>query len=120
MEAKLKDLGDLLIKKEILWKTRSKEIWLTCKDLNTKYFHTSTLIKKRSNAINFLKIGKGNWISNRFSIGGHFVSHFSNMFSSSSPPIEDEMLDLFSPTIIEEENQHLCSIPTGRSDQSPH
>ena len=47
------ELGNLLSKEEILWRSKSREIWLTCKDLNTKYFHTSTLIRRRSNAINF-------------------------------------------------------------------
>jgi hypothetical protein len=50
------DLDNLLVKEESLWRSKSKETWLTCKDLNTKYFHTSTLIKMRANAVNFLKL----------------------------------------------------------------
>ena len=48
----------------------------------------------------------------RLAIGGKFVSHFSNLFSSSFPPLDDEMLDLFAPIISEEENFNLCSIPS--------
>jgi hypothetical protein len=56
LEAKLKsELEELLVKEEILWCSKSKESWLTCKDLNTKYFHTSTLIRRRSNAVDFSK-----------------------------------------------------------------
>ena len=113
LEAKLKlDLDDLLLKEEILWKSKSRETWLACKDLNTKYFHASTLIKRRSNAVNYLNISEGNWVSNRATIGDNFVSHFSNLFTSSSPPIEEEMLDLFTPIITEEENLLLSSIPS--------
>jgi hypothetical protein len=95
-----------------LWKSKSREIWLTSKDLNTKFFHTSTLIKRRSNAVNFLKIGPRNWILDRATIGGSFVYHFSNLFSSFLPPVEDELLDLFSSTIFEEDNNLLCTIPS--------
>jgi hypothetical protein len=105
------DLDNLLIKEESIWRSKSKETWLTCKDLNTKYFHTSTLIRRRSNAINFLKLDSGVWVSSREEIGGKFIYHFTNLFTSSNPQTENEMLDLFSPVIIEEENSALCSIP---------
>jgi hypothetical protein len=80
------DMENLLVKKEILWKSKSRESWLTCKDLNTKYFHTSTIIRRRSNAMNFLKLDSGVWVSSRAEIGGNFSSHFSNIISSSHPP----------------------------------
>jgi hypothetical protein len=51
-----KKLDDLLIQKESLWKNKSREIWLTGKDLNTMFFHTSTIIKRMRNAIDFLKL----------------------------------------------------------------
>jgi hypothetical protein len=112
-EANLKlTLDDLLLKEEILGKSKSRECWLTCTDLNTKYFHSSTIIRRRSNAINFLHSFDGVLLSDRAAIGGTFVSHFTNLFSSSSPPIEEEMLDLFTPVITEDDNILLCSIPT--------
>jgi hypothetical protein len=54
-----KSLDDLLIQEESLWQNKSREVWLTCKDLNTKFFHTSTIIKRQRNAINFLKLPQG-------------------------------------------------------------
>jgi hypothetical protein len=56
------DLDDLLLKEEILWRSKSRENWLTCNDLNTKFFHSSTIIRRRSNAINFLKYDEGIWL----------------------------------------------------------
>jgi hypothetical protein len=58
-----KALDDLYLQEEILWKSKSQETWLTCKDLNTKFFHLSTLIKRRWNAIDFLKLSFGDWTS---------------------------------------------------------
>jgi hypothetical protein len=101
-----------LLKEEILWKSKSRELWLSCSDLNTKFFHTSTIIKRRSNAVNFLKTDSGSWLSDRASIGATFVSHFTNLFSSTNPPIADEMLDLLSPVITEDDSLNLYSIPS--------
>jgi hypothetical protein len=85
---------------------------LQCRDLNTKCFHSSTLIKKWSNVVNFLKTLDGAWVSNRTKIGGNFVTHFSNLFSSTTPPIDEDMLGLFEPVISIEDNFYLCAIPT--------
>jgi hypothetical protein len=57
------ELDSLYIQEELLWKSKSRDTWLTCKDLNTIYFHISTLIKRRHNAIDFLKLSSGAWIS---------------------------------------------------------
>jgi hypothetical protein len=51
------------------------------------------------------------WVSSRAKIGGNFIAHFTNLFISSNPHIENEMLDLFSPIITEEENVLLCTPP---------
>ena len=83
-----------------------------CFDLNTKFFHTSTIIKRRFNAVNFLKTDSGSWFSDRASIGASFISHFTNLFSSSNLHITNEMLDLFSPVITEDDSLNLCSIPS--------
>jgi hypothetical protein len=106
------ELDGLLLKEESLWRSKSRESWLHCRDLNTKYFHSSTLIRRRSNAVHFLKSPDGAWVSDRTEIGDFFVSHFSNLFSSSAPSIEEDMLKLFDPVITDEDNSLLCAIPT--------
>jgi hypothetical protein len=112
-ESSLKLTLDQLLKhEETLWRSKFRETWLTCKDLNTKYFHTSTLIRRRSNDINFLKLDFGAWISSRAEIGRQFSDYFSKLFTTSNPIVEDEMLNLFSGVVSEEDNSHLCSIPT--------
>ena len=105
------DLNNLLVKEESIWRSKSRETWLTCRNLNTKYFHTSTLIRIRANVVNFLKLDSRIWVSSRGDIGGNFISHFSNLFTTSNPTIETKMLDLFSPVITVKENALLCSIP---------
>ena len=106
------DLEKLLLHEEILWHSKYRESWLTCKDLNTTYFHLSTLIRRRSNDVNFLKLDSGIWVSSRADIGSNFSDHFTNHFSSSNPTIEVEMLDHFTQVITEEDNFAICAIPT--------
>jgi hypothetical protein len=86
-----------------LWRNKSKEVWLTCKDLNTKFFHTSTIIKRRRNAIDFLKLPSRIWSSERQTIGNSFTTHFKELFY--------EMLSLFYSCISSEANNSLCAIP---------
>jgi hypothetical protein len=106
------ELDSLYIQEELLWKSKSRDTWLTCKDLNTRYFHMSTLIKRRRNAIDFLKLPSGAWVSDRRNIGNCFADFFQQLFSSSlSDPLE-EMLNLFDKVISDEENLVLCSIPS--------
>jgi hypothetical protein len=112
-----KAIDDLLCKEEILWRTKSREQWLTCKDLNTMFFHLSTLIKRRRNAIDFLKLSSGSWVSDRQTIGTTLCSHFADLFASSHPNFPDELLNLFDNTISMEENVSICSLP---SEQEIH
>ena len=106
-----KSLDDLLLQEESLWRNKSRETWLTCKDLNTKFFHTSTIIKRRRNAIDFLKLPSGVWSSKRQSIGNYFTTHFKDLFSSSAPILDDDLLSLFDNCISTEANVSLCAIP---------
>jgi hypothetical protein len=59
--------------------------------------------------VNFLKLDSGVWVSSRATIGENFISHFTNIFTSSNPYTENEMLDLFSSVITEEENETLST-----------
>jgi hypothetical protein len=107
-----KSLDELYLHEETLWRNKSRETWLTCKDLNTRFFHTSTLIKRRRSSIDFLKSSTGAWITDRNTIGNCFSSHFSSLFTTSTPPCPDEFLSLFENSISLAENDTLCSIPS--------
>jgi hypothetical protein len=106
------DLAELFLQEETLWKNKYREAWLTCNDLNTKLFHTSTLIKRRRNNISSLKLPYGAWTSDRATIGSCFTNHFSSLFSTSSLVINDDLLNLFDSFISTIENLALCAIPS--------
>jgi hypothetical protein len=91
---------------------KSRDTCLTCKDLNAKYFHMSTLIKRRLNAIDFLKLPLGSWNSDRRYIGNAFCQHFAHLFSTSGTSETLNFLHLFESLISDEVNQDLCAIPS--------
>jgi hypothetical protein len=104
-------LAEYLKQEESLWKTKSRELWLTASDLNTRFFHTSTLIRQRRNSISFLQTPNGGWLSDQIDIGNCFVNSFKQLFTSTAPPSYPEFLDLFHPVFSDLDNLSLCSIP---------
>jgi hypothetical protein len=105
-------LDNLLLQEESLRHNKSRETWLICRDLNTKFFHTSTIIKRRRNAIDFLRLPFGVWSSEQQEIGNCFTSHFQSIFNSSRPNLDEDLLSLFDNCISLEENASICEIPT--------
>lgn len=53
----------VLHQEEILWFQKSRLDALKDGDHNTKFFHLSTIIRRRRNRIDMLLDGEGNWIS---------------------------------------------------------
>ncbi|XP_020420289.1 uncharacterized protein LOC109949309 [Prunus persica] len=71
---------------------KSRIIWLQDGDRNTKFFHTTTIIRRRRNKIERLKNANGIWIEEANSLKILAVDHFSNLFSTTS--LGDYVIDL--------------------------
>lgn len=82
---------DLLSKKidllwsqeEFYWQQRSRVQWLREGDANTKFFHQSTMHRRRRNKVVSLKNSQGNWIENPNQIRCLFDEYFMDLFTSS-------------------------------------
>lgn len=98
------NLQEELRKEDILWKSKSCVQWLTSPDLNTKFFHASTIIWRRRNNIEALKERTGNWHYARDDIGSLFPDHFQSLYSSLDPMLSNELAEIIAPSISEEEN----------------
>lgn len=70
----------ILEEKEILWKTRAKQLWLKEADSNTKFFHAVANGRKRSNMIEAIKGDAGQHISNEKLKETHFFQSFKHLF----------------------------------------
>lgn len=63
-----------------MWKTKSKVQWLTTPELNAKFFHLSTVIRRRRNCIESLKAEARVWLDSRTDIGNHTCQFFKDFF----------------------------------------
>lgn len=104
-------LQEQLLRGEVLWRQKSRELGLSCTDLNTKFFHASIACRRRYNSIDCLRSTDGSNISGMENIGSFLVNHFSNLFSTTHPIFDSSFNDLVDNFISDEENVRLCVIP---------
>lgn len=107
-------LGEEHRKEESLWRSKSRVQWLTSPDLNTRFFYMSTIVRRRRNALEFIKNPDGQWLESRAQAGQLFVNSFSDLFSTTNPEIPFDLEGLISSSITTEENVELFRIPLGR------
>lgn len=66
---------------ENLWKQKSRVTWLTILVLNTKFFHLSTIVRRRRNNIDAIKNENGILLYDREEIGRHIEKYFQRLFA---------------------------------------
>lgn len=66
---------------ELLWYQKSREKWLEFGDRNTKYFHTSTIIRRKSNRIEALKNDAGIWVNHPDELENLAIDYFKKLYS---------------------------------------
>lgn len=111
-EAQLQvDLQDALHNEEMLWKSKSRNHWLATPKLNTRFFHLTTLIRRRRNCIEGLKSEDRRWLNTQADIGDYLCSNFQTLFTSSAPTLSSDISSLFTPVIANADNEFLCRIP---------
>jgi hypothetical protein len=106
------ELSEWLLRNEILWRQKSRETWLREGDKNSKYFHLSTIIRRRRNKIDTIKSDLGEWITDRKEIRKHFLTHFTSQFCEEEVDFPTNLEELIPNSISDSENEELCRIPT--------
>ncbi|XP_030479441.1 uncharacterized protein LOC115696692 [Cannabis sativa] len=100
---------EVLIKKEIFWRQRSKQLWLKEGDQNSKYFHAMATSRRRNNSIQRLKNDQGMWIDWDNNLSGLMVDYFSKLFSSS--PLEIREVTDAIPNVVSDMQNALLLEP---------
>uniref|UniRef100_A0A803Q136 Reverse transcriptase domain-containing protein n=1 Tax=Cannabis sativa TaxID=3483 RepID=A0A803Q136_CANSA len=107
-------ITDLELKMERIWKQKSQEMWISQGDCNSKFFHASTIVRRRRNHIWAIQKENGDWKRTRNEIGYYFIDNFKNLYKSSTPSIDAEFDMLFEERFLDREIQELCRIPTSQ------
>ncbi|CAN6583316.1 unnamed protein product [Malus baccata var. baccata] len=109
IQDKQKLIDDLQAQEASFWHQRSRVKWLREGDLNTKFFHQSTLQRRRRNMILKLKADDGQWVEHPRRVRQMVEDHFQNLFKSEEPRHWGALLDCVPPGITEEMNRDLIA-----------
>jgi hypothetical protein len=112
-EAKLQsELNVWLERNELLWRQKSRETWLKEGDRNSRFFHLSTIIRRRRNAIEAIKNDGGEWITHKPAIQEFVASQFQQLFAEDPVSFPPELENLIPCSITDEENEAISIPPT--------
>ncbi|CAA7042577.1 unnamed protein product [Microthlaspi erraticum] len=77
----MKELDAVMEQEELIWYQKSREKYIAHGDRNTRYFHTSTVIRRRRNRIETLKNDTGQWVVNQDELEALAVGYFQRLYS---------------------------------------
>jgi hypothetical protein len=102
-----KEVQELLIREEKMWRQRSRTSWLKEGDRNTKYFHSRASHRRRRNSLVFLRLENGDIVTDAEQIGTQFVNYYQELFTT--VPLEgiDCFLEGIQPRVTAEMNRKL-------------
>ena len=97
---------------EEYWHQKSRNMWHSSGDLNTKFYHTLTKHRRIRNKIVGLHDEMGNWITEDNGIEKVAVDYFEGLFSTTTPTEFDGFLEEIVSSISPQMNQVLLRIAT--------
>ncbi|XP_061367828.1 uncharacterized protein LOC133310843 [Gastrolobium bilobum] len=84
-----KDLEMILLREELSWFQRSRVSWLKFGDKNTKFFHSTTIARRRNNKVMTIKNKMGEWTADSNDLVNTVVGYFEKLFLVEEGAIED-------------------------------
>ncbi|XP_061370519.1 uncharacterized protein LOC133313201 [Gastrolobium bilobum] len=85
-----RELQAILVREELIWFQSSRNQWLKYGDKNSRFFHSSTIARRRHNRIVTLKNEQGEWIADSDMLVNMATSFYQGLFS-----IEEERDGVF-------------------------
>lgn len=80
-EILIKELDMVLEQEEMIWFQKSREKFIVHGDRNTKFFHTSTVIRRRRNRIKMLKADDGSWVTDTVALENMTIEYYRCLYS---------------------------------------
>ena len=97
---------------EEYWHQKSRNMWYSSGDLNTKFYHVLTKQRRVRNKIVRLHDDVGNWITDENGVEKVAVDYFDGLFRSTTPTEFEGFLVEVVPSISPQMNQLLLRIAT--------
>ncbi|CAA7051323.1 unnamed protein product [Microthlaspi erraticum] len=88
----LNEFDVLLAQEETLWFQKSREKWIVLGDRNTKYYHTTTIIKRRRNRIEMLTDDGNQWVTEPGELEKIAIEYYRRLYSMEDVAPEVESL----------------------------
>ena len=104
-----REINETLIREEVMWKQRSRALWMRWGDHNMKFFHAMTTQRQRHNKIEGLWGADGAWHEEKEEVEQIILEYFSEIFSTSHPNIGEASLDAVKLRISTEMNNTLLA-----------
>jgi hypothetical protein len=97
---------------EMFWHEKSKVQWHSEGDRNTAYFHKIAKLKQTTNHISTLRNGDI-LLTDPQEVRAHIVDHFSKLFNTSVPVIDNGMVENVIPSLLTDSlNNKLTMLPS--------
>ncbi|GLJ49831.1 hypothetical protein SUGI_1058670 [Cryptomeria japonica] len=103
-------LSETLMREEIYWKDKGREIWIKRGDKNMKFFHASVKARRAHNQIKVIISNDGLGHKDRGSIGQVAVIYFKknlNSVGTKETRCRDMILEATPKLVTDEDNQML-------------
>ncbi|XP_059068683.1 uncharacterized protein LOC131859144 [Cryptomeria japonica] len=106
------ELEEILLREEMFWQDKSKELWIDAGDSNSKFFHASLKAKRNKNRINQLKDVSGKMVGKAKELENLAVKYFEEILGSSEGNRDESveyLVNIIDKQILEEDNASLLA-----------
>lgn len=103
-----KQIEDLMRMEEMYQHQRSRVNWLNYGDLNTKFFHVSTIQRRQRNQLLKMKDNDSRWVEGNDKVTELVLGYFRGPFQSSNQSIPNWLSNSIQPKVAAVVNDRLC------------
>ncbi|XP_057860497.1 uncharacterized protein LOC131069160 [Cryptomeria japonica] len=102
-------LSKILAREESYWRQKSRDLWLSEGDRNTKFFHSSSKLKRLRNWISCIIDSNGNSLVDEDDIAAEAVRFFKSLLTAEPVVVDNEFVNLIPPLVSQEDNKMLMA-----------
>ena len=103
----VRELDEVLLREEIMWRQRSRTTWLKEGDKNTKYFQRKATWRRKKNTITRLKDGNGQWVEDKDGIQQMTTRFFKDLYTKDDKVAPQELINMMQARVNEDMNNML-------------